>query len=104
MGSILVALVALVIAIGLIVGGTRFSLYLYSLKAEGNQRLTQRMPVIEERISQDTEYRVERQQYYEIVDTGSSSARYARSGLLVVALILTLAVVATISTVTSLLH
>ncbi|HEU0003683.1 MAG TPA: hypothetical protein VFQ36_22435 [Ktedonobacteraceae bacterium] len=103
MEPILVALVALFVAIVLIIGGTRFSLYLFLLNAEGTRRFTQRMPVTEERMPQDIEYRVERQMYYENADI-SSSARFARNSLLVIALILLLGIVATVSVVAGLFH
>jgi hypothetical protein len=104
MESILVALVALLVITGLIVGGTRFSLYLFLLNAEGTRRFTQRMPVTEKQMSQNNEYDVERQQYYKVLDTSSSSARFARSSLMVMTLILLLAIMATISVVAGLFH
>jgi|SRR5581483_2372690 len=104
MEPILVALVALFVAIVLIIGGTRFSLYLFLLNAEGTRRFTQRMPVTEERMPQDIEYRVERQMYYDNVDMSSSSARFARNSLIVIALILLLGIVATVSVVAGLFH
>ncbi len=97
MGSILVALVALVVSIGLIVGGTRFSTYLFVQSTERTRRFVQRRPVTGELISQDSEYRVERPMYYEVMDTGGSSARYARGSLMVIALILLIAIITTIS-------
>jgi hypothetical protein len=104
MEPILVALVALLVVVGLIVAGTRFSLYLFLLKAESTQRFAQHRPATEERMSQDNEYSVERSLYYETLDTDSSSARYARSSLMVVALVLLLAIMATISIVAGLFH
>lgn len=103
MEPILVALVALFVAIVLIIGGTRFSLYLFLLNAEGTRHFTQRMPVTEERMPQDIEYRVERQTYYENADI-NSSARFARNSLIVIALILLLGIVATVSVVAGLFH
>jgi len=99
MESILVALVALFVVIGLIIGGTRFSLYLFLLKAESTQRFAQRLPGTEERMPHNNEYGVERPTYYETVNSSSSSARYARSSLMVIALFLLLAIMATISIV-----
>jgi hypothetical protein len=97
MEPILVTLVALLVVTGLIIGGTRFSLYLFLLKTESTHRFAQRMPDTEERMSQNNEYSVERPLYYETVNTSHSSARYARSGLMVVAFFLLLAIMATIS-------
>ncbi len=104
MEPILVALVALLVVTGLIIGGTRFSLYLFLLKTENTHRFAQRMPYTEERMSQDNEYGVERSTYYETVSSSSSSARYARSSLMVVAFFLLLAIMATISIVAGLFH
>jgi hypothetical protein len=97
MGSILAALAALVVSIGLIIGGTRFSTYLFVQSTERTRRFAQHRPVTGEMRSQDSEYRVERPMYYEAMDTGGGSARYARSSLMVIALILLLTIVATIS-------
>ncbi len=97
MEPILVALVALLVTAGLLIAGTRFSLYLFLLKIEGTRRFAQYRPVTEERMSQDNEYGVERPLYYETVNTSHSSARYARSGLMVVAFFLLLAIMAMIS-------
>ncbi|HKV57972.1 MAG TPA: hypothetical protein VJO32_06810 [Ktedonobacteraceae bacterium] len=104
MEPILVALVALFVAVVLIIGGTRFSLYLFLLSVEGTRHFAQRMPTTKERMPQDTAYRVERQMYYGNVDTGSSSARFARNSLIVIALILLLGIVATVSIVAGLFH
>ena len=104
MEPILVALVSLLVAIGLIVGGTRFSLYLFLLKIEGTRRFAQYRPVTEERMSQDNEYGVERPLYYETVNTGNSSARYARNSLMILSFFLLLAIMTTISIVAGLLH
>src|SRR6266852_6312824 len=92
MGSILVALVALVVSIGLIVGGTRFSTYLFVQSTERTRRFAQHRPVTGELISQDSEYRVERPMYYEVMDTGDSSARYARGSLMVIAIVGTISI------------
>src|SRR5712691_7571213 len=97
MEPILVALVALLVVTGLIIGGTRFSLYLFLLKTESTHRFAQRMPDTEERMSQDNEYGVGRPTYYETVNSSSSSAHYARSSLMVIAFFLLLAIMATIS-------
>ena len=104
MEPILVALVALLVVTGLIIGGTRFSLYLFLLKAEGTHRFAQRMSDTEARMSQDSEYGVEHPTYYETLNTNSSSARYARSSLMVMAFFLLLAIMATISIVAGLFH
>ena len=104
MEPILVALVALLVVTGLIIGGTRFSLYLFLLKTGNTHRFAQRMLYTEERMSQDSEYRVERPTYYETVNSSSSSARYARSSMMVIALFLLLAIIATISIVAGLFH
>ena len=104
MEPILVALVALLVVTGLIIGGTRFSLYLFLLKTEGTRRFAQHVPVTNERMLQDNEYGVERPLYYETVNTSSSSARYARNSLMVVAFFLLLAIMATISIVAGLFH
>lgn len=104
MEPILVALVALLVVVGLIIGGTRFSVYLFLLKTESTHRFAQRMPGTEERISQGIEYGVERPLYYETVNTGNSSARYARNSLMILSFFLLLAIMATISIVAGLLH
>ena len=104
MESILVALVALLVVSGLIIGGTRFSLYLFLLKIENTHRFAQRLPNTEERMLQDNGYGVERPKYYETVSSSSSSARYARSSMMVIALFLLLAIMATISIVSGLFH
>jgi hypothetical protein len=103
MEPILVALVALLVVTGLIIGGTRFSLYLFLLKNESTHRFAQRMPYTEERMSHD-KHGVERPTYYETVSSTSSSARYARSSLTVIAFFLLLAIMATISIVAGLFH
>jgi hypothetical protein len=104
MEPILVALAALLVVTGLIIGGTRFSLYLFLLKTESTRRFAQRMPDTEERMSHNNEYGVERPTYYETLNTGSSSAHYARSSLMVIAFFLLLAIMATISIVAGLFH
>ena len=104
MGSILVALIALLVIAGLVIGGTRFSLYLFLLKAEGTRHFVQRRPVTEERILQNSEYGVERPLYYQTVDTGSSSARFARNSLLLIAFLLLLAIMVTMSILAGLFH
>jgi hypothetical protein len=104
METILVALVALLVTSGLLIAGTRFSLYLFLLNAEDTHRFSQYRPVTEERMSQNNKYGVERPLYYETVNTSHSSARYALSGLIVVAFFLLLAIMATISIVPGLFH
>ena len=104
MGSILVALIALLVTAGLVIAGTRFSLYLFLLKAEGTRHFAQHRPVTEERILRDSEYGVERPLYYQTLDTDRSSARYARNSLLVIAFLLLLAIMATMSLMAGLLH
>lgn len=100
----LVALVALLIVVGLIIAGTRFSLYLFLLKAEGTRRYAQHMPGTKERMSQNNKYAVERPSYYETMNTSSSSAHYARNSLMVIAFFLLLAIMASISIVAGLFH
>jgi hypothetical protein len=104
MEPILVALVALLVVVGLIIGGTRLSVYLFLLKTESTHRYAQRMPGTEVRMSQDSEYGVERPTYYETVNTSSRSAHYARSSLMVIAFFLLLAIMATISIVAGFFH
>jgi len=104
MEPILVALVALLVTAGLLIAGTRFSLYLFLLNVEGTQRFAQHRPVTEERMSQVNEYGVERPMYYETVHMSSSSARYARSSWMVISFFLLLAIMATISIVAGLFH
>jgi hypothetical protein len=104
MEPILVALVALVVAAGIIIAGTRFSLYLFLLKFEANQLNAQRRPLAEERMLRDNVYGVQRPSYYETLDTSSSSARYARNSLLLVAFFLLVAIMAIISIGAGLFH
>lgn len=104
MEPILVALVALVVAAGLVIAGTRFSLYLFLLKVEGTRNYAQHRPVAEERTLQDNEYSVRRPLYYETLDTGNRSARYARNSLMVIAFFLLLAIMAIISSAAGLFH
>ena len=104
MEPILVALVALLVTAGLLIAGMRFSLYLFLLKTEGTRHFAQHMPVTEVRMSQDNEYGVERPLYYETLNTSSSSARYARNSLMVIAFFLLLAITATMSIVAGLFH
>lgn len=104
MEPILVALAALFVSLGLIVGGTRFSLYLFLLKADSAHRFVQRMPVTEEQMSQTSEYGVDRHTYYGNVYSNSSSARYARNLMLVIALILLFGIMVAISIVAGLFH
>jgi hypothetical protein len=104
MEPILVALVALLVVMGLIIGGTRFSLYLFLLKTGNTRRYAQRMPYTKERMQQDYEYGVERPTYYETVNSSSSSAHYARGSLMVIAFLMLLAIMATISVVAGLFH
>ena len=104
MEPILVALVALLVVAGLIIGGTRFSLYLFLLKTGSTHRFAQRIPYTEERMSQNNEYRVKRPLYYENTNTSNSSARYARNSLMIISFFLLLAIMATISIVAGLFH
>jgi hypothetical protein len=104
MEPILVALAALVVIAGIIIAGMRFSLYLFLLKVEASQQNTQRRPVAEERMIQNNAYGVEQPLYYETLDTGSSSARYARNSLMVVAFLLLIAIMAIISITAGMFH
>lgn len=104
MEPILVALAALVVIAGIIIAGTRFSLYLFLLNVEANQANVQRRPVAEERMIQDNAYSVEQPSYYKTLDTGSSSARYARNSLMAVAFLLMIAIMAVISMVAGVFH
>ena len=58
MEPILVALVALVVIAGIIIAGTRFSLYLFLLNVKANQLNAQRRPVAEERMVRENAYGV----------------------------------------------
>ena len=104
MEPILVALLALVVMAGLIIAGTRFSLYLFLLNVEASQTNTQRRPVAEESVLYENTYGVEQPLYYKTLDTGSSSARYARNGLIAVAFLLLIAIIATISIAAGVFH
>lgn len=104
MEPILVALAALVVIAGLIIAGTRFSLYLFLLNVEADQQNAQRRPVTEERVIQDNAYGVKQPLYYKTLDTGSSSARYARNSLMVAGFVLLIAVMAIISIAAGLFH
>ena len=104
MEPILVALAALVVMTGIIIAGTRFSLYLFLLNVEANQANAQRRPVAEERRIQDNAFGVEQPLYYKTLDTGSSSARYARNSLMAVAFLLLIAIMAVISIAAGAFH
>ena|SRR5579859_7928305 len=104
MEPILVALAALVVIAGIIIAGTRFSLYLFLLNVEANQVNAQRGPFAEEHMIQDTVYGVEQPLYYETLDTGSSSARYARNSLMAIAFLLLIAIMAIISIAAGMFH
>ena len=104
MEPILVALAALAVMAGIIIAGTRFSLYLFLLNVEANQLNAQRRPVAEERMIQDNAYGVEQPLYYKTLDTGSSSARYARNSLMMVASLLLIAIMAIISIAAGVFH
>jgi len=104
MEPILVALVALSVTAGLIIAGTRFSTYLFLLKVEANQLNAQRRPVVEEGMLRDNAYGVEQPLYYDTLDTDSSSARYARNSLMVVAFFLLIAIMAIISIAAGVFH
>ena len=104
MEPILVALVALLVTAGLIIAGTRFSIYLFLLKLEVDQFNAQRRPVAGERMVRDSAYGVEQSLYYETLDAGSSSARFARNSLLVVASFLLIAVLVIISFAAGVFH
>ena len=104
MEPLLVALAALVVMAGIIIAGTRFSLYLFLLKVEASQQNAPRRPVAEERMARDIAYSVEQPLYYKTLDTGSSSARYARNSLMAVAFLLLLAIMAIISIAVGVFH
>ena len=107
MGSILIALVALLVAFGLVIGGTRFSLYLFLLNVEESHRIARRMPATpasNELSRPDNEHNVERPMYKNTVDNGFTSARYARNSLMVIGLILLLSIMAFISTLSGIFH
>jgi hypothetical protein len=104
MEPILVALVALVVIAGIIIAGTRFSTYLFLLKLEADQFYAQRRPVAGERMVQDNAYGVEQPLYYETLDAGSSSSRFARNSLMVVAFFLSIAIMAIISNAAGVFH
>lgn len=104
MEPILVALAALAIMAGIIIAGTRFSLYLFLLNVEAHQLNAQRGPVAEERMVRENAYGVKQPLYYETLDTGSNSARYARNSLMVVAFVVLIAIMAIISIVAGMFH
>ncbi|HEY6541008.1 MAG TPA: hypothetical protein VIZ18_08730 [Ktedonobacteraceae bacterium] len=104
MEPILVALVALVVIAGIIIAGMRFSLYLFLLKVEANQMNARHRPVVEERMVRDNAYGVKQPLYYETLDTGSSSARYARNSFMLVAFFLLIAIMGIISIGAGLFH
>ena len=104
MEPILVALAALAVMAGIIIAGTRFSLYLFLLNVEANQLNAQRRPVAEERMVQENAYGVKQPLYYKTLDTGSSSARYARNSLMMVASLLLIAIMAIISIAAGVFH
>jgi hypothetical protein len=104
MEPLLVALAALVVIAGIIIAGTRFSLYLFLLNVEANQTNAQRRHVAEEPVLYENVYGVEQPLYYKTLDTGSSSARYARNSLVVVAFLLLIAIMAIISIAAGMFH
>jgi hypothetical protein len=104
MEPLLVALVALVVIAGIIIAGTRFSLYLFLLRVEASQQNAPRRPVAEERMARDMAYSVEQPLYYKTLETGSSSARYARNGLMALAVSLLIAIMAIISIAAGAFH
>lgn len=104
MEPILVALVALVVMAGIIIAGTRFSTYLFLLRLEANQFNARRRPVADERLLRDNAFGVEQPLYYKTLDAGSSSARFARNSLVVIALFLFIAIMAIISNAASVFH
>ena len=104
MEPLLVALAALAVMAGIIIAGTHFSLYLFLLNVEANQLNAQRRPVAEERMARENAYSVKQPLYYETLDTGSSSARYARNSFMVVAFLLLIAIMAIISIVAGVFH
>jgi hypothetical protein len=104
MEPILIALVALAVTAGLVIGGTAFSLYLFVLKTRGTPHFAQYRPAAEDRILYDNANGVGRPLDYETLDTGSSSARYARNSLLALTFFLLLAIMVAISMVAGLIH
>ncbi len=104
MEPILVALAALAVMAGIIIAGTRFSLYLFLLKVEASQQNAQRRPVAGERMTLENAYGEEQSLYYETLDSSTSSARYARNSLVLVAFFLLIAILAIISIGAGLFH
>ncbi len=104
MVSMIVGLVALLSIGGLIIAGTRFSLYLFYLQnAEGTHSFAHPAPAADEQPRYSTAYNVERPTYAPVMSSESSSSRYALGSLMVIAVILVLAIMAVIS-FTGMLH
>lgn len=104
MVSMIVGLVALLAIGGLIIAGTRFSLYLFYLQnAEGTHSFAHPTPA-DERPSFSTAYNVERPTYAPVLSSESSSSRYALGSLMVIAIILVLAIIAVISVIAGMPH
>ncbi|GAC1566285.1 MAG: hypothetical protein NVS3B14_07430 [Ktedonobacteraceae bacterium] len=104
MGSILIALLAPAVVIGLIVGGTRISLYLFIQNVEASKRFAHRMPAVDERSLQENEPTVKSPVYYRVLNMENSNTRYAWRSLVVIALVLLLAIMASISLLTQMLN
>jgi len=98
------ALVALLVVIALIAGGMCFSLYLFSQNSAMTHRFERRMSATNEWSRLDNEHTIESPMYYGAMDTGYTSARYARGSLMVIALILLLSIMAIVSVLSGVLH
>jgi hypothetical protein len=95
MGTMLTALAALLIVIGLIVIGIRISLYLFLQHAYRTRHFMPGMPFADERVRSDTLYTVRRPGYHRaVMNTGHSNARYALHSFMAIALLLLLTIVA----------
>ena len=104
MGAMLTALVGLLIVTGFIVVGIRISLYLFSHHAAGTHHFTPDMPVAGERLRSNTLHTVRRPRYHRVLNTGHSNGRYALHTIIVIALILLLTIMATISILLGSVH
>ena len=99
MRFILIALMILGCIVTIIVG-TRISLYFYSQDIMGTDRFARRRPVIDERLYPDDLYAAGHRTDYDI----NSSARYARSGCVIVVALILLVMIAAIVILAGVLH
>ena len=98
MGPILILLVFLGGTMMLIVGGTRVSLYLFTQNAlEPNHVVVEKPLPVQKPV-------VERPVYYRVAKTENTSARYARSSLMVIGSILLLTMIAAVSMLNGIPH